>query len=181
MSLLHIVLTLLVGPIAHHPYSRSYVHFILKYPYFSSSLQFLLVCYKLSYGKIFVIGVIISERPTVTPFQGKPLRLYQLTIDGCVVEAIGRLICQWPGIHECFNILFVDVDDYSHLFFILFAAFIIVSCTVPKRGAYIAGWDLIWFLYLQPFSQSCLDPVVRQAQRNIYRLVLSVLSFKSCK
>ena len=112
------------------------MNFMLKYPYFSSSLQFLLVCYKLSYGKIFVIGVIIPERPTLTPFQGKPLGLYQLAIDKCVIGAIGRLMCQWPGIHECLNILSIDVDDYSHLFFILFAAFIIVSCTVPKRGAY---------------------------------------------
>ena len=80
-----------------------------------------------------LIGVIISERPTLTPFQGKPLGLYQLAIDGCVIGAIGRLMCQWPGIHGCLNIL---SDDYSHLFFILFAAFIIVSCTVPKRGAY---------------------------------------------
>ena len=82
-----------------------------------------------------MIGVIISERPTLTPFQGKPLRFSQLAVDGCVIGAIGRLMCQWPGIHECLNILSVDVDDYSHQFFILFAAFIIVSCTVPKRSA----------------------------------------------
>ena len=132
MSLPHIVLSLVVGPITYHPYSRSYMNFILKYPYFSSSLHFLLVCYKLSYGKIFVIGVIISERPTFTPFLGRPLRLYQFAIDGCVIGAIGRLMCQWPGIHECLNIPSVDVDDCSHQLFILFAAFIIVSCTVPK-------------------------------------------------
>ena len=80
-----------------------------------------------------MIGVIISERPTLTPFQGKPLRFSQLAVDGCVIGAIGRLMCQWPGIHECLNILSVDVDDYSHQFFILFAAFIIVSCTVLYR------------------------------------------------
>ena len=108
------------------------MNFTLKYPYFSSSLQFLLVFYKLSYGKIFVIVVIISERPTLTPFLGSPLRLYQLAIDGCVIGALGRLICQWPGIHECLNIPSVDINDCSHQFFILFAAFIIVSCTVPK-------------------------------------------------
>ena len=54
------------------------MNFISKYPYFSSSLQFLLLCYTLSYGEIFVIVVIISERPTLTPFLRRPLRLYQL-------------------------------------------------------------------------------------------------------
>ena len=108
------------------------MNFILKYPYFSSSLHFLLVCYKLSYGEIFVIVVIISERPTLTPFLRSPLRLYQLAIDGCFIGKIGRLMCQWPGIHECLNIPSVDINDCSHQFFILFAAFIIVSCTVPK-------------------------------------------------
>ena len=136
MSWLHIVLSHGVGPIVHHPYSRSYMNFISKYPYFSSSLQFLLLCYTPSYGEIFVIVVIISERPTLTPFLRRPLRLYQLAIDGGVIQAIGRLMCQWPGIHESLNIPSVDVDDCSHQFFILFAAFIIVSCTVPKWGAY---------------------------------------------
>ena len=74
MSLLHILISQVVGPIYHHPYSRGYINFILKYPHIFSSLQFLLVYYKLSYGKIFVIVVIISERPTFTPFLRRPLR-----------------------------------------------------------------------------------------------------------
>ena len=32
-----------------------------------------------------------------------------------------------------------------------------------RNEVHMAGWNPIWFLYLQPFSQSCLDLVVRQA------------------
>ena len=86
--------------------------------------------------RFFTIGVIISEQPNLTPYLGRSLRLYQLVIDECVVGAIGRLICQWPGIHECLYIPSVNLDDYSHQFFILFAAYIIVSCTVSKWDVY---------------------------------------------
>ena len=41
-------------------------------------------------------------------------------------------MCQSPGIYECLKTPSVNVDDYSHQFFILFAAFIVVSCSVPK-------------------------------------------------